>query len=353
MSFPITSYRTAEGRRYMARPMIRGTRKAKGGFETKQEAREWIVTQRQRARTGVSLFERGTVGELLTAARERSTNTRLDRRTDRELSDSSKQAIKQILGWWLVRIGDVRLSDVDRRMWDRWCQLLRDGLDASPGTRRRYLFQLSRAFAWGLEAGELMVNPLAGFRNPFPSSPGRHRILTRGNKDAEWEQIRDYVAQEGREELAWFIWLYLGAGMRRKEIVRVRVRDVDTEQNTVHVLPSKNGKARTLDLPMVASEKYAVLAAGKGPDSGLIEKWPRTAWYAMLKELGITNLRPHDLRHTFGTWMLEDEPDTDVREQMAILGHSTPQMTMRYARWVKGSRSERTRRLQDRMAGSK
>ena len=55
----------------------------------------------------------------------------------------------------------------------------------------------------------------------------------------------------------------------------------------------------------------------------------KTAWAATLKRAGIEDLRVHDLRHTFATWLLMAGAQDEVREK--IMGHSSSRMSRRYA----------------------
>lgn len=55
----------------------------------------------------------------------------------------------------------------------------------------------------------------------------------------------------------------------------------------------------------------------------------KTAWAATLKRAGIEDLRVHDLRHTFATWLLMAGCQDEVREK--IMGHSSSRMSRRYA----------------------
>lgn len=55
----------------------------------------------------------------------------------------------------------------------------------------------------------------------------------------------------------------------------------------------------------------------------------KTAWAAAKRRAGIKDLRIHDLRHTFATWLLVARVPTELREE--IMGHRSGRMSSRYA----------------------
>ncbi len=53
------------------------------------------------------------------------------------------------------------------------------------------------------------------------------------------------------------------------------------------------------------------------------------AWYRLRAKAGIENLRVHDLRHSFASFLVNG--GRSLYEVQQILGHSDPKVTMRYA----------------------
>ena len=60
-------------------------------------------------------------------------------------------------------------------------------------------------------------------------------------------------------------------------------------------------------------------------------KWNsfRTAWESAIAATGIEDLRFHDLRHTFASWLVQR--GRTLKEVQEALGHQTVTMTMRYS----------------------
>jgi integrase len=54
-----------------------------------------------------------------------------------------------------------------------------------------------------------------------------------------------------------------------------------------------------------------------------------TAWQRARKEIGLRNVRIHDLRHTFGARLRA--AGVSAEDRTALLGHATQSMTAHYA----------------------
>ncbi len=174
--------------------------------------------------------------------------------------------------------------------------------------------------------------------------------------------------------------LLYGCGMRLKEVLRLRVKDIDFDQHHIVVKQAKGGKDRIVPLPNSVVDKLkAVLSARKlvhdkdladGVASvwlpfalskkypsahrewkwqfvfaaGRIGKDPRTGRFhrhhihkdvfptalrEAVKRTNITkNVTSHCFRHSFATHLLED--GTDIRTIQELLGHKDVRTTMIY-----------------------
>ena len=57
---------------------------------------------------------------------------------------------------------------------------------------------------------------------------------------------------------------------------------------------------------------------------------PKSAWQRIIKRAGLTDVRPHDLRHSLGSWMAIGGASLPVVGKM--LGHTQASTTQIYAR---------------------
>lgn len=135
-------------------------------------------------------------------------------------------------------------------------------------------------------------------------------------------------------------WVVIGTaiatGMRRGELLELRVRDVDLDAGAVVVQAGKSVRARRR-IPL-AGEPLALLrrwVASEGLDSDefvfaeVDEYNLRYAWEQIREEADLEDVRFHDLRHTYAVHCAK--AGMPLGELQQRLGHANIQMTMRYA----------------------
>ena len=133
-----------------------------------------------------------------------------------------------------------------------------------------------------------------------------------------------------------------GAGLRIEETLSLEVGDIDAARGVIRVRHGKGDKPREAKLSSSLLEwlrdywyreqpprphLFASPRTGKLPAQGTV----RSALAKAGKEALIKKpVRPHVLRHSFATHLLEQ--GTDVRVVAALLGHASLSSTMRYTR---------------------
>jgi integrase/recombinase XerD len=109
--------------------------------------------------------------------------------------------------------------------------------------------------------------------------------------------------------------------MERREI-----RLVVTKSNQPRVIPlSDRAVAILAASPQIATSPYAFT----NPQTGRRYRNLRHSFRKACSRAGITDFRWHDLRHTFASWHVQN--GTDLYRVSRMLGHSTLQMSARYA----------------------
>jgi integrase len=190
----------------------------------------------------------------------------------------------------------------------------------------RYVFNL--AAKWKvLPSG---TNPAAGI--PVPPDVQRSRYLSK----EEAARLLASIRADENQIAAKAIMLLFLTGARRNEVTQAEWSYIDWEQCTLLVPKSKNGQPRYVQLnskaldvlrtvPRVAGNPYVFPAPGTGrPMPHLFFPWDR-----IRKRAGLQDLRLHDLRHSFASFLVNN--GEDLYEVQKLLGHSNPRTTQRYA----------------------
>lgn len=256
--------------------------------------------------------------------------------------------------WGDVKLGAIRRQDV--RAWA--ADLGRKGL--APATVRQCVALLSGSLAAAVDQEILTVNVVAGVTKRLPAAPpGQERFLTR----EEYVAIRDQLPTR-RDQLVADVLVSTGlrwgemAGLHRWRLdaVRGRVSVVEAWSETAGAIkPSPKGR-RTREVPAPAwllEDLEAVLpdpgrttcglehSAGRcrsglvlTTESGTVlrnSNWSGKVWWPSVKAAGVGQVRIHDLRHTYASWLLQD--GVSLAEVGQLLGHMSPVTTQRYA-WL-------------------
>jgi integrase len=161
-----------------------------------------------------------------------------------------------------------------------------------------------------------------------------------GNK---WRDIRGYDSLPSLDcvfvdHLKPMVLLALNTGLRRGEIFNLKWTDVDFSRKTLTVegATTKSGQTRHIALN---AEIIRVLQEWQQQTvSELVFQSPvtgepfnniKTSWSQLRKNANITDFRFHDLRHTFASKLVM--ADVNLYTVKELMGHSTIQMTERYA----------------------
>jgi integrase len=243
----------------------------------------------------------------------------------------------------------------------------------SPSTVLRDLFALSSVLRRAVKAGELAENPMRRVDKPRVDRRGQVRFLD----EAEESQLR--TALENRDEfmkstramtnarrvkraqhllpplvhfgdhLTPAVLLTMNTGLRRGELLKLRWASVDFNRRLLTV-ESRNAKSRQTRHVPLNDEAANVLRRWReqSGDKGRVFEIAtgfKTSWAKLLKRAGITRFRWHDLRHHFASRLVQrGVPLNTVRD---LLGHSTVQMSLRYAHLAPDQRREAVAKLNE------
>lgn len=281
------------------------------------------------------VFPKGTpVDDARRWRLERKQTLTFMRKRDRGLPGSLREDVQKFLGTltgrkkedredhfvpWVGPLGHRAL----RSLTTEEIAEIFQGLPGAASTRNHYLSALSQLWVW--KFGKAVPNPVRGVtraREPRPEPRGRplddvQKIL---------EQLRPSPTKSRLTVLAY-------TGLRLGELMRVRAEDL-LEGDLLFVRTGKGGPSRTLPLLPPAKEALVNLVQQKrlGAFSrSSLRKALRAAQQRAMDQQVIESgrlLRPHDLRHSFGTAVYQ--ASRDIRATQLVMGHSSLSLTTRY-----------------------
>ena len=248
--------------------------------------------------------------------------------------DRCKPSTQKIVRWLLrarllPAFGPVPLHLITHADVNRWFD---EYSRTAPGGANHALNVLIRILNHAVVCGHLDTNPARGIkRNPRPKLT---RFLSREEVRRLHRALdRHAGARPSHACQADIIRLLLLTGCRRGEIVTLRWQDVDGD--TLNLADTKAGprrvflnvQARAILERQPRTGSDWVFPSPLDPGRPLSPHLP--LWYLVRKEVGIEDVRLHDLRHTVASHaVLQGVPLPVVSR---LLGHKQPSMTLRYA----------------------
>ncbi len=210
----------------------------------------------------------------------------------------------------------------------------------SSSTRERIVASLRSFFSFMVEVHDLEKNPARMLYMPkkIKKIP---EYLTEEEINALMEQP-DISTSKGMRDRA-MLELDFASGLRVSELVNLKLKDIDFDENFVRVI-GKGNKERLVPFGSMA-RKYLLLYIKEGRPHLERKKTPflflnyrgnpisRVGFYKILKEYALKagikkRVYPHILRHSFATQMLQ--AGCDLRTLQILLGHSSITTTQVY-----------------------
>lgn len=227
--------------------------------------------------------------------------------------------------------GHRPLSDIDRCEVEDWLNGLRkSGLAPSSCNRFLSVFKTICSFAERRGFLEQGKSPCLGVSS-FKIHAQRERYLSQ----EEAQRLMGHLEQSNRPE-ALALRLLLLTGARKSEILKARWENVNLGQRLLTVPLSKSGKPRHIVLSDAAIAVIKNIPKTDGVPwlfPGHAEGKPLSDlylfWNKLRCELGLKDVRIHDLRHTFASFLVNS--GHSLYEIQRMLGHADPRTTMRYA----------------------
>jgi integrase/recombinase XerC len=236
------------------------------------------------------------------------------------------QADQHIIRSWLISL-------IDRKI--------------SARSVNRKLSTLKSFYRYCQRQGMLPVNPMLKVVAPRVSKQ-LPVFLTKDNLDTLFQSVSFSSGYEGSRD-KMILTLFYATGIRRAELVQIKLNDFDLSAGTLKVTGKRN-KQRILPLgPSVVSQLGEYLnirssflteilsSAGNNTDQLFVTTkgapvYPRLVHAIVHRYLSLiasnSKLSPHVLRHTFATHMLDEGADLNAIKE--LLGHSSLAATQVY-----------------------
>ena len=236
---------------------------------------------------------------------------------------------------WSEKCGK-QISDLTRADLRKWiASLSREGL--APASIARAVSATRGFFKFLMLDGHIKTHPAEDL-----DTPQRFSYLPKFLTEDEINRLLaapDVSTEEGIRDRAVLEIMY-ATGLRVSELVGLKQADVDLLAGLV-VCHGKGNKERRVPLGKSAIhwlQQYAAVKKGYGkqttPNVFLHRGRPFTrqiAWMMIKRhaeKVGIKNVSPHTLRHSFATHLLQHGADS--RSVQALLGHSDISTTQIY-----------------------
>ena len=279
----------------------------------------------------------------------------------RELKPRTRALYRRLLDRFILpAFGDVSLRDITPQVVRTW----HSGLDSSRPTQRAHTYSLLRSILSTAVTDEILASNPCRVRGA--GSAKRVRSIEPATL-GELEVLLEKIPAPYRALVLIGAW----CGLRFGEVSELRRKDVDLKAKTIHVKRGvvRVGKEVTVGKPKniagvrdiavpphllpileqhlkehVALGREALLFPSvKDPDVQVHTNTLRRHWLKARLAAGRPDLRVHDLRHTGA--VLAAQSGATLAELMARIGHSTPQMALRYQHVARGRDAEIAARM--------
>ena len=142
-------------------------------------------------------------------------------------------------------------------------------------------------------------------------------------------QVRNLLkASEPYRSMKIIILLALGTGLRRGDIESLKVSDIDFERNCISTASRKTRKsmgARPVQAVVMMELKKYLNGSNSDQERLFDHNFNYKKWKKICKRAGLSDLKFHDLRKTFGSLLAQNGVSTAVTQR--LLEHSSPNLT--------------------------
>ncbi len=247
----------------------------------------------------------------------------------KKYSRSTMQTYRNELTQLLIQLGDVQVQDLTPEHLKRYMLYCVMQLKLSENTLHSRLNALKFYYEQVLHRDKFFWE--------IPRPKKQQQLPKHFNQD----EIAQIIKAAGNMKHKTMLMLAYGSGLRVSEVVRLKVRDIDSARMCILIQQAKGKKDRIVRLsPVLLVMLREYWQKVKPPREGYLfegqvkgEPYSTRSLQLVLaaakEKAGV--LKPgsiHALRHSFATHLLDK--GTDVFMIMKLLGHNSVKTTMRY-----------------------
>lgn len=206
-----------------------------------------------------------------------------------------------------------------------------------------YLLQKQRQGA-AKSTLNLIINSIKFYYEVVCGMPNRFYAIERPPKQQKLpvvlaaSEVRDLIQATGNIKHRCIVSLLYSAGLRRGELIQLKLPDIDSKRLLVNIKDGKGGKDRVSILSEGMLKNLRTYYKEYKPKNYLFEGAYGLAYNGssinkLIKRAAIKagirkSVSAHTLRHSFATHLLEN--GTDLRSIQVLLGHNSSQTTEIY-----------------------
>lgn len=270
-------------------------------------------------------------------------------RSEKTVNDYRKK-LELFQRWVSGQDYDVSLEQADADAIEAYVVYLKDGRSMADSSRKNHLDVL-RSFFKTVSKRLKVPDPSAELDEVrfYQKVPSRS-FLTKREADLLLAAIDEKKPLGARDHALFSTMLY--AGLRIEEVTNLEVEDLRLScgEEEIRVAYGKGSKERRIpvneklrrSLRRYLRVRDKLIPAQSGSPlphlflnnkgGRVSENTVRRTLYKYVRKSGIrkTDVKPHDLRRTFATWFLQENPD-QARELAELMGHSDLSQVMKYA----------------------
>lgn len=200
-----------------------------------------------------------------------------------------------------------------------------------------YINQAINSIKFYYEIVQGMPNRLYQIERPRK----QHKLPVVLSKD----NVKRVIAHTNNIKHKCIVSLLYSAGLRRSELLGLKLTDIDSSRMLIHVIDAKGNKDRYTLLSTTVLKDLRIYYKKWRPQNYLFEgvkhgKYSANSVSQIVKKATLSagiakKVTPHTLRHSFATHLLES--GTDLRYIQLLLGHNSTKTTEIYTHVAKSS----------------